>query len=466
MNIKQIHSAYFIGIGGIGMSALARWFHHNNVQVVGYDKTPSTITESLINEGIAVSFDESVAALPDFLNQADEKVLVVYTPAIPADHSAFAYLKSAGFALHKRAAVLGEITKGMFTIAVAGTHGKTTTSSMVAHILKEAGVNITGFLGGISANYNTNMLFNEGDMSKATVVVEADEFDRSFLTLHPNIAILTSTDADHLDIYGGAEALKTSFADFLRKVNPEGEIFIRQNLWAGLNGEGISAKHTDYGLNEGASVMAYNIRIANGLFIFDVKVKGEVLADLQLRLPGYHNVENATAAIAVARSLDVPAEKIRAALASYDGVKRRFEYIVKGDDFVFIDDYAHHPSEISAMLKSVKAMYPEKSITVLFQPHLFSRTKDFAPEFCKSLSLADEVLLLDIYPAREAAIPGITSSMLLNNITSTKKQLLSKEEALQYAAANTFDIFITLGAGDIDRLVSPLKDIFNKVDAV
>jgi UDP-N-acetylmuramate--alanine ligase len=466
VNIKEVHSAYFIGIGGIGMSAIARWFHHNGVKVAGYDKTPSPLTERLQQEGIDVVFDESVDALPDFVKEKDEKVLLVYTPAIPAKHKAFSYLKENAFKLYKRSEVLGEITKGLFTIAVAGTHGKTTTSSMVAHILKHSGENVTGFLGGISVNYDTNMLLNEGEMNTAKVVVEADEFDRSFLTLHPNIAIVTSTDADHLDIYGEANELKKSFAEFLQKVNAGGQIFIKEGLWEGLSTDKIAATHSEYAIEKGTDVKAFNIRIENGAFSFDVAINGELMTDFELAVPGYHNVENATAAIAVAKKINISTDKIKAAIASYKGVKRRFEYIIRRDDFVFIDDYAHHPSEISAMLKSARALFPDKKLTVLFQPHLYSRTRDFADGFSESLSLADEALLLDIYPAREEPIEGVNSEMLLSNITADRKLLLAKEEVENYASNNRFEVFITLGAGDIDRLVAPLKEIFNKTYAV
>lgn len=461
MNIKTVHSVYFIGIGGIGMSAIARWFHHNGVKVAGYDKTPSPLTERLVLEGIEVNYDERVAALPEFVKTASENVLLVYTPAIPAKHEAFQFLKTQGFQLYKRSEVLGEITKGLFTIAVAGTHGKTTTSSMVAHLLKQAGVNIAGFLGGIATNYDTNMLVNEGDLAEATVVVEADEFDRSFLTLHPNIAVVTSTDADHLDIYGEESALKESFGLFLEKVNPKGNIYIKNGLWEGLKTENIQAKHLPYGLNEG-EVKATNIRIVKGAFLFDVKLGNTTISDFELLVPGYHNVENATAAIAAAHTVGIPSEEIRKGISSYRGVKRRFEYIIKEEDFVYIDDYAHHPSEIKAMLNSVKALYPGKKISVLFQPHLYSRTRDFATGFSESLSLADEVLLMSIYPAREEPIEGVNSEMLLANVRAKQKKLLSKEEVLAYVEENQFEVFVTLGAGDIDRLVAPLKSAFNK----
>jgi UDP-N-acetylmuramate--alanine ligase len=464
MNIKTIHSVYFIGIGGIGMSAIARWFHHNGIKVAGYDKTPSPLTERLAAEGIEVGYDESVAALPEYVRSRSEQVLLVYTPAIPSKHAAFAFLKESGFQMYKRSEVLGEITKGLFTIAVAGTHGKTTTSSMVAHLLKQAGVNVAGFLGGIATNYDTNMLVNEGELSEATVVVEADEYDRSFLTLHPNIAVVTSTDADHLDIYGEVGALRESFGLFLEKVNPNGSIYIKNGLWGGLKTNTIQAKHVAYGIEQG-QVQATNIKIQNGIFHFDVQLSNITIAGFELSVPGYHNVENATAAIAAAHSVGIAAEKILKGISSYRGVKRRFEYILRADNFVYIDDYAHHPSEITAMLNSVKALYPGRKISVLFQPHLFSRTRDFAAGFSKSLSMADEVLLLPIYAAREEPIAGVTSEMLLEKVTTKQKYLLSKDGVIAYAERNQFEVFVSLGAGDIDRLVEPLKSVFNKTYA-
>ena len=461
MNIKNIHSVYFIGIGGIGMSAIARWFHQNGVKVAGYDKTPSPLTQKLQDEGIEVSFDESVSALPAFVKEESDEVVIVYTPAIPARHEAFSYLKESGRKLYKRSQVLGEITKGLPTIAVAGTHGKTTTSSMIAHILKQGGMNIAGFLGGISTNYETNMLINEGELETATVVVEADEFDRSFLTLHPNVAIVTSTDADHLDIYGEAEALKESFSAFMEKVSADGKIFIKEGLWSGLSVGAVKADYTAYGIEEG-KVQAVDIKIEDGVFKFDVKGPDFELDSLELLVPGYHNVENATAAIAAAYEVGLPLEEIKKGIASYRGVKRRFEYIIKAKEFAYIDDYAHHPSEIFAMLRSVRALYPEQKITVLFQPHLYSRTRDFADGFAESLSMADELLLMDIYPAREEPIPGVTSEMLLDKAKVENKKLLKANEVVDYVQDRAFEVFITLGAGDIDRLVQPLKNAFEK----
>lgn len=461
MNLKNLHSAYFIGIGGIGMSALARWFQHNGVHVCGYDKTPTELTEKLESEGISIQFEDSVDVIPEEIKADSEGVLIVYTPAIPIHHKGLNYLKENGYPIYKRSEVLGFITKGLYTVAVAGTHGKTTTSSMVAHLLKHAGKNVAAFLGGISTNYGTNMLVNEADFESAIIVVEADEFDRSFLTLHPNLAVITSTDADHLDIYGELAELKKSFSLFLDKVNPKGKIYIKTGLQSGLNLTEVKAPVVDYGLNNG-EIVACNIRISEGKFVFDVKGNGISITDFELSVPGYHNVENATASIAIALELGLEDEAIKAGIASYSGVKRRFEYIFKSEDLIFIDDYAHHPGEIKAMLESVKALYPGKKLSVLFQPHLYSRTRDFADGFSESLSLADEVMLLDIYPAREEPIAGVNSEMLLAAIHADEKYLLAKNEVLNHLKSAHLEVLVTLGAGNIDQLIKPIKALFEQ----
>ncbi|MBK6266961.1 UDP-N-acetylmuramate--L-alanine ligase [Marivirga sp. S37H4] len=461
MNIKNIHSVYFIGIGGIGMSALARWFLHNGVHVAGYDKTPTHLIQSLNEEGVEVQFNDDIDLIPEEFKTHNEGILVVYTPAIPAYHKGLNYFRDQGYQLYKRSEVLGFITKGLYTVAVAGTHGKTTTSSMVAHILKSAAKNVAAFLGGISTNYNTNMLVNEADFEKSIVVVEADEFDRSFLTLHPNLAVVTSTDADHLDIYGELVELKKSFSLFLDKVHPKGKIFIKEGLWEGLDTSEVKATPVKYGLNSG-ELCAQNIRIIEGKFVFDIQSSGINISDLQLAVPGFHNVENATAAIGVALELGITSEEIKTAIASYKGVKRRFEYVYQSQDLIYIDDYAHHPGEIKAMLESVKALYPGKKISVLFQPHLYSRTRDFAEGFSESLSLADEVMLLDIYPAREEPIPGVSSEMLLEDIHSSEKYLLSNDKVLEHLKSARLEVFVTLGAGNIDKFVQPIKIVLEQ----
>ncbi|WMN06254.1 UDP-N-acetylmuramate--L-alanine ligase [Marivirga arenosa] len=461
MNIKNIHNAYFIGIGGIGMSALARWFHHNGINVYGYDKTSTDLTNKLIEEGIHIHFNDEVEAIPEFVFESSTKNIVVYTPAIPKDHIGFNFLKEKGIEMLKRSEVLGLLTEGMFTVAVAGTHGKTTTSSMVAHLLKSGNKDIAGFLGGITTNYGTNMVMNEKDYKKAIIVVEADEYDRSFLTLKPNIAIVTSTDADHLDIYGQIGELKKSFSLFLEKVNPNGDIYIKDGLWDEIANKKIKAKPQSYGINAG-DIRALNVQVKNAKFVFDVAFRNNTIEGFELSVPGFHNVENAVAAIAVAYQLGIKPELIQKGIKSYKGVKRRFEYIVQSENFVFIDDYAHHPSEIRAMLTSVRSLYPGKKVSVLFQPHLFSRTRDFASEFSQSLSLADEVILLDIYPARELPIEGVNSNMLLESIQANEKIKIEKEKAIEYLQNKDFEVFITMGAGNIDQLVKPLKNIFEK----
>lgn len=461
MKLESIHNAYFLGIGGIGMSAIARWFHHNGVKVAGYDRTKTALTNQLEEEGITIHYEDMVSQIPKEVVQNKVNSLVVYTPAIPKDHLEFNYLKKEGYTIQKRAQVLGTITQGMLTVAVAGTHGKTTTTSMIAHLLKHAGLDVAAFMGGISANYNTNLLINEKNAEDSIVVVEADEFDRSFLTLHPNRAVVTATDADHLDIYGAHEELKKSFTEFLERVDPFGKIYIKEGLKGELDLGHVRGEIQEYGLDNG-EVRAENLKIKDSRFIFDAVWKDKTIKNCILEVPGYHNVENAIAAIAVADNLGLKEHEIKSALASYKGVKRRFEYLIKSDTITYIDDYAHHPKEIDSLLKSVKALYPSKKITVLFQPHLYSRTRDFAAGFSESLSLADEVLLLNIYPAREMPIPGITSDMLLENISSSVKELVPDQDVLSVIEGREFEVFLTVGAGNIDQFVEPIKIALSK----
>jgi UDP-N-acetylmuramate--alanine ligase len=464
MKIKNIHSTYFIGIGGIGMSALARWFYHNGVEVHGYDKTPTSLTAQLESEGIAIHYEDEIEQMPKFVFENSKEVLIVYTPAIPKDHKGYAYLKERGISVYKRSEVLGKLTEGMFTVAVAGTHGKTTTSSMIAHLLKSGKRDVAGFLGGITTNYNTNMIMNHGDYKKAIIVAEADEFDRSFLTLKPNLAVITSTDADHMDVYGKLEEMKKSFSLFLENVNPDGHIYVKDGLWEEIESKKIKAKYTSYGLNAG-DIRALNVQVKDAKFVFDVSLNDTIIKGFQLSVPGFHNVENAVVAIAVAHQLGLSAKEILAGIQSYSGVKRRFEYVIQRNDFVYIDDYAHHPSEIKAMLTSVRALYPGKKVSVLFQPHLYSRTRDFAVEFSQSLSLADEVMLLDIYPARELPIEGVSSDILLERIQVNEKYKVEKDTVIDYLGNRELEVFITMGAGNIDQLVEPLKEMFNKKNA-
>lgn len=457
MNLKNLHSVYFLGIGGIGMSAIARWFNHLGTPVYGYDKTPSPLTAALEKEGMQISYADDSNEIPASFKEQGENKLVVWTPAVPESSQLYTYFKDNGFFIRKRSAVLGMITKDMESVAVAGTHGKTTTSSMIAHLLKHAGHNTAAFLGGLTQNYQSNLiLHDEGSTEAPVVVVEADEFDRSFLQLHPNVSIVTSIDPDHLDIYGDAKQLLEGFLSFIRLTNPEGQLFIHQKAFEKIKEQDLgSASIHLYGLTSG-SVHAANIKAGTVSFTFDFVSENKRIDGLELRVPGFHNIENALAAIAVSLYYGLSEKAIRAGIETYKGVKRRFECIHTSDKITYIDDYAHHPEEIRAFLESVKAMYPGKRLTAIFQPHLFTRTRDFAAGFSESLSLADEVILLDIYPAREQPIPGVTSSMLLPGISSPAKQVLAKENLLSYLTQQQPEVLVTIGAGDIDRLVMPI----------
>jgi UDP-N-acetylmuramate--alanine ligase len=458
MRLEQYDSVYFLGIGGVGMSAIARWFKHKGLRVAGYDRTPTPLTHELIEEGMEIHFDDKVELMPGYITK--EKTLVVFTPAIPKNHVEHAYLKEQGYLILKRSEVLGLLTKNYKTIAVAGTHGKTTTSSLIAHILKTAKVNMVGFLGGITTNYESNLVM-EGEVNKDTwVVVEADEFDRSFLRLFPQIAVVTSADADHLDIYGDHASMLTSFKDFIKQINAGGNLVIHESV-ASL-ADGVNIVKETYGTSRG-QFFAGNITSSNrGFFEFDFHGYAAKMEKIQLGVPGFHNMENAMAAIIVSKKLGIKDKIIREALLSFKGVKRRFEYIIKQNNLVYIDDYAHHPTEIEAFLKSLKSMYAGKKVTVVFQPHLFTRTRDFAEGFSKSLSLADEVLLMDIYPAREEPIPGVTSDMLLKDITSNVKVRCGRSDVMQKLEDMEVEVLATVGAGDIDTFVKPIKEMLLK----
>lgn len=451
---------YFVGIGGIGMSALARWFKANGFEVAGYDKTMTPLVEKLIEEGIPVTLEDDTDTIPSEFKVDSQQTLVVYTPAVPVQHQQMHYFRDENFMILKRSQVLGILTKNLRTIGVAGTHGKTTTSSLVAHILRHAHVNSTAFLGGITQNYGTNLLLNDptDHLEDVFCVVEADEFDRSFLTLFPEIAIVTSTDADHLDIYGKHEAVLESFRDYVSQIDEQGALFMREGLEIA---DSCKAQVFTYALNSG-SYHSGNIRIENARFVFDLIHPEGVIEGIAMKIPGYHNIENSVAASAVALYVGVGPEKIKEALESYGGVKRRFEYQLEEEGNVYIDDYAHHPTEIEAFLTSVKGLYPGRHVTAIFQPHLFTRTRDFADGFAESLSLADRVLLLEIYPARELPITGVNSEMILGKITTTDKQLLAKEEVLQLLEELNTDIVVTIGAGDIDTLVGPIRNLLQK----
>lgn len=455
MTLDQFKYIYFLGIGGIGMSALARWFRVNGYTVAGYDKTPTALTETLQTEGMAIHFTEEVEQIPAPFRENPAETLVIYTPAVPKTHAGYLYFTEHGYTLQKRSQVLGLLAGQMTTVGVAGTHGKTTTSSMVAHILRDAGVNCAAFLGGITNNYGTNFLLNQpaDDLRSVVCVVEADEFDRSFLTLFPTYAIVTSTDADHLDIYGAHDAVLESFGQFVSQIEPNGVLFMKQGL---LLADKTKAQVRQYSLQAG-QYYSQNLRIEQASFIFDLVHPQGIIPDISLMVPGFHNVENAVAASAVALEVGVAPAAIRAALSSYRGVRRRFEYILKTDRAVLIDDYAHHPAEVHAFLSSVKALYPDRELTAIFQPHLFSRTRDFADGFAESLSLADHVILLDIYPARELPMEGVSSELIFRNVQSKTKQKCTKAEVVDVVQKMKPTLLVTLGAGDIDQLLPTLK---------
>ncbi len=447
MNLTSYTHIYFLGIGGIGMSALARYFVAQNIEVAGYDKTKTELTTTLSDLGIAINFEDEVSTIPSHFLNADD-TLVVYTPAIPKGHRQFNYFKEANFKIVKRAELLGHITKNTFCLAVAGTHGKTTTSAILGHLLYSCDVPVTAFLGGISQNYNSNFISNGTEVS----VVEADEFDRSFLTLSPNFACITSMDADHLDIYGEASALKDSFVAFSKCIKVGGKLFIKN----GLPLEGIT-----YGIEDNADYSVQNIRINEGSYVFDVKTPTTLIKDFKFNLPGRHNLSNALIALAMAVEFGCPHQQLAKALASFSGVKRRFSYHIKNENLVYIDDYAHHPEEIKAVYQAVNEMYPGKMVTVIFQPHLFSRTRDFIDDFADALSHFDKVLLLEIYPAREMPIPGVDSAWLLSKINNPDKQLVSKTELLRILNQNTSQVVLSLGAGDIGEEVYQIKQTLN-----
>jgi len=459
MDLKSIKTAYFLGIGGIGMSAIARYFNHLGIKVMGYDKTPTALTNKLIKEGIDIHFEDLGGKISDFGFRISN-LLVVLTPAIPPNHQEWKWFKDNGFTILKRSQVLGLISKNHQTIGVAGTHGKTTTSTLIAHILKQSTVDCNAFLGGISTNYNTNLLIQNSNLENqnSKMVIEADEFDRSFLTLHPSIAIITSTDADHLDIYGEHNELKKSFLDYTNRLVSGGTLIIKKELDL-IND--LKVNYITYSIQTEADVFAKNIKITKGDYTFDLVYKGTEINNLQLGIPGLHNVENAVAACTACLLSGVTETELRSSLRSFKGVKRRFEYIINTENQIYIDDYAHHPEELRAIISSVKNMFLNNEIVVAFQPHLFSRTRDFVDGFAESLSIADEVFLLNIYPARELPIEGVTSKIIFDKIT-TKKHLVSNNELLAAINANQPKVFLTLGAGDIDLLVKPIKAILEK----
>lgn len=447
MNLNQIHNVYFIGIGGIGMSALARYFMYLGKNVSGYDKTRTQLTSELENLGIDIHFDDNVS----FINEKyldKENTLVVITPAVPKNHSEWNYFVENGFEIKKRAEVLGIITKGTFCFAIAGTHGKTTTSSILGHILFQSGVDVTAFLGGIVEGYNSNLI----GTGTSVTVVEADEFDRSFMHLSPNLACVTSMDADHLDIYGDVSTIENSFKEFSAKVESK-------NLYIA---NGLPLEGNTIGINDNAVFSAQNIRIEKGFYVFDVKTPTETIENVQFTLPGHHNLSNALIAFAMAKSYGVSNENIKNALASFKGVRRRFSFQIREEKLVYIDDYAHHPTEIEAVHQAVRELYPNKKILAIFQPHLFSRTKDFIDGFAESLAKFDAIGLMEIYPARELPIEGVNSSWLLEKIGNPNKRLVQKNEILSFVVESDYDVLVTIGAGDIGEMVKDIKKTVNE----
>ncbi|GIZ08942.1 UDP-N-acetylmuramate--L-alanine ligase [Flavobacterium sp. UMI-01] len=447
MNLNQIHNVFFIGIGGIGMSALARYFKNIGKHVSGYDKTPTILTSELIANGIDIHFEDQIDLIPE--NYYVENTLVIITPAVPKAHTQWNYFLERNYHVKKRAEVLGIITKDTFCFAVAGTHGKTTTSSILGHILFQSGADVTAFIGGIVENYNSNLI---GD-GKTVTVVEADEFDRSFLHLHPNIACVTSMDADHLDIYGTSDEIEKSFLEFANKIEDKQNLIVTNDL---------PLKGVTVAVNEQAIYSATNVRIENSSYVFDVNTPKGVLKDFRFGLPGRHNLMNALMAVAMADIYGTPTDAIAAALASFKGIRRRFSYQIKTDDFVYIDDYAHHPTEIDAVHQAVRELYPGKKVLAIFQPHLFSRTKDFADDFARSLSAFDETILMEIYPARELPMEGITSTWLMNKMESKNKKLVAKDELIDAILDSDAPVVVTIGAGDIGELVGTIKQKLNE----
>lgn len=459
MEMQKITSVYFVGAGGIGMSALARYFRAKGKQVAGYDKTPSDLTAALIEEGIRIHYTDDITLIPADCKQIDS-TLVIYTPAIPETHTELNYFKTNGFTLMKRARVLGEITRTERGLCVAGTHGKTTTSSMLAHLLKQSHVDCNAFLGGILKNYNSNlMLSDKSDLA----VIEADEFDRSFHWLNPYMAVITAVDPDHLDIYGTPAAYRESFEHFTSLIRPDGCLVMKKGLQLQPRLPEGTKLYT-YSATEEADFFARNIRIGNGDIVFDFITPDGSIPDVKLGVPVKVNIENGVAAMALAWLNGVTPEEIRRGMETFAGPVRRFDFHLKKDDIVLLDDYAHHPAELKASIQSVKELYPDKKVTGIFQPHLYTRTRDFAADFAASLSLLDELILLDIYPAREEPIPGVTSQIIFDRVTIPNKRMIRKEELLDLVQkeAASFEVVLMVGAGNIDRLVEPVKQILEK----
>jgi UDP-N-acetylmuramate--alanine ligase len=447
INISNIHSAYFIGIGGIGMSALARYFLSLGIKVFGYDKTSTALTNALVQEGALIGFEDNPAACPADVD------MVVYTPAIPADSAIKQFYAQLNLPLLKRSDVLGIISDNSFNICIAGTHGKTTISTMVAHILRDAHYGCNAFLGGISSNYGTNFWSSE----KNCTVIEADEYDRSFLKLHPNIIAITAMDADHLDIYGTAEAMEDAFLAFASKLDDQGLLLTKKGL--PREGSFTAKQHFTYHLTDAdADIYTSELTISDGGYQYNVNGPGWTLNRVRLNMGGKHNIENSLVAIAIAKYLQVEDERILSAIDAFKGVKRRFEYIVKNEKVVYIDDYAHHPEELRALIDGVRGLYPDRKITVVFQPHLYSRTRDFAAGFAESLSMADEVAIMPIYPAREKPMEGVSSEMIARKM-QVPVSLLKENNLLKFIEESHPSLLVTAGAGDIDQSIASIKKL-------
>ena len=448
MNIDQVKEVYFLGIGGIGMSALARFFKSRGCSVFGYDRTSTPLTIALEAEGMQIHYEEDVDLIPDGVD------LVVYTPAVPKQHAEYQFFLENGYPILKRSQVLGLISSGYKTIGVAGTHGKTTVTTLTAHLLHQTSTGVNAFLGGISKNYNSNLLLSP---QSKWVVAEADEFDRSFLQLFPQIAVITSVDADHLDIYKNIQTLKDSFIKFISQIKPGGQLIIKKGLSLDVI-QHPGLKVYTYSIDQQADFCIQNLHINSGHYIFDLILDGMVMKDVELGLPGLFNVENAIASSAAAWLAGATKDEIRKGLLSFTGVHRRFDIRINRNDLIYIDDYAHHPAELKACINSVRHLYPDKKITGVFQPHLFTRTRDFADEFARSLELLDEIILLEIYPAREQPIEGINSEMLLHKINKTSKRVCQNDKLIEVLQSLKPELLLTLGAGDIDQFVKPIEE--------
>jgi UDP-N-acetylmuramate--alanine ligase len=446
MDLNKVNKVYFLGIGGIGMSALARYFRLQGADIYGYDLTPSPLTKTLEQEGMYIHYETNVSAIPHDIEFA------VYTPAIPKDNAEFVYLLESGIPLMKRSVLIGQITEGKFTIAIAGTHGKTSISAMTAHMLNITGKNTTAFIGGIMKNYNSNLVYSK---DADFYVVEADEYDRSFLQLKPNIALISSIDADHLDIYGDKKEMTEGFKLFAAQINSTGTLIVNEKV------HDVNQKLLTYGFNEPSAIRATNINITGGKFVFDIESGTIVIKSIKMMIPGHHYIENALAAAAIGISMKMPGDKIKEALESFKGVDRRFELRIKTDRIVYIDDYAHHPQEIIATLRAIRLLFPNRKLTGIFQPHLYSRTRDLACEFASSLENLDEIVLLPVYPAREKPIAGVSSGILFDKIQNINKFYIARDEIIPFLKDKPIEVLVTMGAGDIGLLAPKIEKMLS-----